>query len=179
MREFFKGWRRKTGCVALIIAAALAGGWVRSREIHDRIWFAFPASLQLIYSRQGCIVWQCERPSSTNKLRLPRTKIDWLSQYAPAPGLPVNRDELLGYDVDWQWKWSQFNFGSGRYAIVDDPMEEGIHPVQPFFDRLTVWTLPYWSIIIPLTLLSACLLLTGPWQKPSAAMAEPASETGA
>ena len=30
MREFFKGWRRKAGCVALVVACAFTSLWVRS-----------------------------------------------------------------------------------------------------------------------------------------------------
>ena len=76
-----------------------------------------------------------QRPSSTYELRLSETKIDWLSQDAPALGLHQSLDELLGYDVNWQWKWSGFNFGRGRYAVVDD-QEGGLHRFKPIFDIL-------------------------------------------
>lgn len=36
MREFFRGWRRKVGCVALVLACGFATGWMRSYE-YD--WF--------------------------------------------------------------------------------------------------------------------------------------------
>lgn len=37
MREFFKGWRRKAGCVALTVSCLLMAAWIRSRTIPDRI----------------------------------------------------------------------------------------------------------------------------------------------
>ena len=37
MCEFFRGWRRKTGCVTLFLALAFTGGWVRSLRNCDTI----------------------------------------------------------------------------------------------------------------------------------------------
>ena len=37
MREFFQGWRRKAGCVALMLAASLFVAWMRSRAYVDRL----------------------------------------------------------------------------------------------------------------------------------------------
>ena len=35
MREFFSGWKRKTGCLTLLMACVLAAGWVRSLTTED------------------------------------------------------------------------------------------------------------------------------------------------
>ena len=59
MRSFFKGWRRKTGVVTLVMACVFAGEWMRSYERHDRVIVFFPASFHTVYSHQGCLVWQC------------------------------------------------------------------------------------------------------------------------
>jgi len=37
MGEFFKGWRRKAGCVTLVLACVMAVGWVRSQHFSDFI----------------------------------------------------------------------------------------------------------------------------------------------
>src|SRR4051794_19488286 len=37
MRDFFKGWRRKLGCVTLVMACVFMAGWVRSIGISDWI----------------------------------------------------------------------------------------------------------------------------------------------
>ena len=39
MGDFFKGWRRKTGCVVLVMASVLAAGWGRSVSLVDTIWY--------------------------------------------------------------------------------------------------------------------------------------------
>jgi hypothetical protein len=36
MREFFKGWRRKVGCAALVMAMTLLVAWMRSQFVSDR-----------------------------------------------------------------------------------------------------------------------------------------------
>eukprot|EP00456_Euglypha_rotunda_P026421 TRINITY_DN212_c0_g1_i1.p2 TRINITY_DN212_c0_g1~~TRINITY_DN212_c0_g1_i1.p2 ORF type:complete len:146 (-),score=16.61 TRINITY_DN212_c0_g1_i1:50-487(-) len=35
MREFFRGWRRKVGCLTLMMALVLMGMWMRSRNVVD------------------------------------------------------------------------------------------------------------------------------------------------
>jgi hypothetical protein len=35
MHEFFRGWRRKTGCVILVVACFLMIGWIRSLVWRD------------------------------------------------------------------------------------------------------------------------------------------------
>ena len=40
MREFFRGWRRKVGCITLVMACAFVGGGIRSGVVFDRIAFA-------------------------------------------------------------------------------------------------------------------------------------------
>lgn len=39
MRDFFKGWRRKVGCVTLVMALACIGLWIRGYDVGDRITF--------------------------------------------------------------------------------------------------------------------------------------------
>jgi hypothetical protein len=40
MRESFKGWRRKVGCLVLVMACVLVGGWIRSRATCDLLEIA-------------------------------------------------------------------------------------------------------------------------------------------
>jgi len=37
MGDFFKGWRRKAGCVTLVMACTFAAAWVRSFIVEDRM----------------------------------------------------------------------------------------------------------------------------------------------
>lgn len=57
MLIFFRGWRRKAGCCALVIALALTGLWIRSRSIHDEysFWKRNQTSVVLA-SENACLV---------------------------------------------------------------------------------------------------------------------------
>jgi hypothetical protein len=35
MNNFFHGWRRKVGCVTLVVALGFMGGWIRSLSVTD------------------------------------------------------------------------------------------------------------------------------------------------
>ena len=53
MREFFRSWRRKAGCVALLFAFALFGLWMRSRVVLDVVRFEADNRQQSILSLNG------------------------------------------------------------------------------------------------------------------------------
>lgn len=91
MHEFFRGWKRKTGCVTLAMACVLTVGWIRSYDTEDVIT-VFGSQIR---SRLG--------------------------------------------KVEFWWR----------------KMEDGVSLGGP----VTIMPIPYWLIIIPLTQLSANLLL--------------------
>ena len=37
MREFFRGWRRKLGCIALVMAISACAQWWRSYALVDQV----------------------------------------------------------------------------------------------------------------------------------------------
>lgn len=51
--EFFHGWRRKAGCVTLMLAVLLMALWIRSDILFDQI--AFDGNLFI--SNSGCLAW--------------------------------------------------------------------------------------------------------------------------
>ena len=54
VREFFRGWRRKAGCVTLVMALVCVAGWVRSQMIADSAIVGFgPFGYIHIISRHG------------------------------------------------------------------------------------------------------------------------------
>ena len=55
MREFFKGWRRKTGCVMLVMTCVLAAGWVRSEFVRDRLKRNYTGGAVGLFSTSGQI----------------------------------------------------------------------------------------------------------------------------
>jgi len=114
MRDFFHGWRRKAGCVALVMACLFMAGWIRSRMFGDA--FLFPVG-----SRQNAIV-----------------------------------------ALDGAVHWCAVKTGPAYWGF-----ETSDRPVDELADQLQTeigfsWCVPYWSITIPLTLLSAYLILRKP-----------------
>ena len=129
MREFFKGWRRKTGCVTLLLAMVLTTFWVRSlgRPLLAQIGYG---RFHLLHSTEGRIDWMSWiQPGSE-----PQVAMVVLSS-VPAEDL-AKILELIGADL--------------RNSNVE----------------LREASIPYWSLAIPLTLLSAWLLLSKPRQPP-------------
>lgn len=147
MREFFKGWRRKCGCLALVLACLFMGAWIRSRNIEDEIYFPISKTQPvLVFSTQGYIVWGEFTDLDPNDLN--GQPPHWRSsQLDPKLG---TREPMFFQNPAFTWRW-------WIYAIVED--------VVPH-KRFRFLVIPYWSITIPLTLLSAYLLLWKPRTKP-------------
>ena len=93
MGEFFNGWRRKTGCVTLVMACLLTDGWILSASRTDIANFRLLGKQHIVSSEEQSIQWGAEVP----------------------------------------------------HTILWD-----------------VWYVPYWSVVLPLTLLAAWLLLSKP-----------------
>lgn len=134
--RYFKPLRRKIGLVTLALACVLAAGWVRSQYLLDTAGFV-----------RG--IWRSDFTSQNGKLWLiyvtydrPRESgflIDSTRIYVPQDlaDLPARQSKL-----DWRWDWIGFHFSSSAH----------------FHNSI----IPYWAIVVPLTLLSAWLLLSKP-----------------
>jgi hypothetical protein len=116
MREFFKGWRRKVGCVTLVVSLLLAGCWIRSFVIRDVVCIPRKYALQIFSSSQGEISWNRHDAAST-------LKFSWKSE-------PIDRRTAR--------RKAGFRFNA------------------------SIWSTPYWPFTVPLTLLSAYLILWNP-----------------
>ena len=79
MREFFRGWRRKTGCVALGLACATMGIWIRSYYYQDFV--ATRDSRFVIVSQEGYVSWDWRTQLQSTGLNL-----HWGSQLLPPGG---------------------------------------------------------------------------------------------
>jgi hypothetical protein len=53
MREFFRGWKRKVGCVTLGLACASAAIWLRSLFVGDGLWLVFSNQSYTFVSADG------------------------------------------------------------------------------------------------------------------------------
>lgn len=156
MREFFRGWRRKVGCVTLVMACALMGLWVRSLTGINVVWFPFGTQTCVRFgSGEGRISWG---KFSEPKLENLPTTIGWgrfseiYNFHLPTPmgwnlfrGMPVDHP---GW-VHWSW----WHCGFGMYKAENNPS-------CPFM--VTELLVPHWSLVLPLTLLSAYLILWKP-----------------
>ncbi|MEI8383781.1 MAG: hypothetical protein WCJ09_26945 [Planctomycetota bacterium] len=112
MREFFHGWRRKAGCVALVMVCALAGMWMRSFIVNDQLWIG----RHWFESHRGEIDWR------------------YFSNVNPL-----------------EWRSRQIKTGlAGLLRSYSGPSYQAIASIS------------YWSLTVPLTILSASLILWKP-----------------
>lgn len=59
MREFFHGWRRKAGCVTLVMALVFTAGWIRGLVIkNETLRFTFAGHQHLVFLRGGVLDWR-------------------------------------------------------------------------------------------------------------------------
>jgi len=134
MGELFKGWRRKAGCVALAMACVFAAGWVRSLGNSDEIEFkSVFGNVHSLNSRGGHVEWV-----QWNDRIPPEGPWTWWS--SPDSEIPADRDVLILPHHIERTDW----YPHGRTTTGT-----GIR-------------VRYGSIVIPLTLLSAYLLLNKP-----------------
>jgi hypothetical protein len=152
MHDFFCGWRRKLGCVTLVMALAFVGGWVRSGMRHDFVTSDTSRSRYGFTSFQGRLQLGRWTPHGNGPL------LTWGSiNAAESQENPVDEngaqkpfDPFEFLDVEWRWDWGGFHFGAS------------MNRAKTRKKRVELWVVPYWSITVPLTLLSAFLLLTKP-----------------
>jgi hypothetical protein len=136
MREFFGGWRRKLGCVALVVSCVFAGLFMRS--------FAFDFGIAgdtYVESSQGYLRWTKYSQFAGEHTPQP---LRWFSH----PYTGMNGNQFPAKTI-------------GHYRIAGFVIDS--HHLVDFdgnqMHRVDSWIVPYWSICLPLTALSACLLL--------------------
>ena len=152
MREFFRGWRRKIGCVALMIAALFLSAWVRSLVIRDIFtWTFVEAKIGIVAkSHQGTIGWLRNSPAFSKQDDGWKSDNDFRGNLFDTW---IDLDDVAD-DLKWRWQWAEFDFGAASW--VDETMAPDDH------NSIVVVIVPYWSIVTPLTLLSAYLILWKP-----------------
>jgi len=153
MGSYFKSWRRTIGVVTLMLALVFTGGWVRSLSVMDVVLFGSGK-----YTMEHCV-------SVDHSLVWGRLRTDDSRSIIVFPVWETSGSSNLDAFLDranLRCSWRRCGFGVGE-------MNAG--PA----DRHTIWIIPYWSIVIPLTLLSAWLLLSKP-RKATRTHAEPIPE---
>lgn len=137
MGDYFKSWRRKTGVITLCLACAFMGGWVRS--------FSF---------------WDIVQPAPIFGTTLGfQSKCGTCSLFIGKMFTGPNRHTWVSSQIDQQI--AVFRFGY-RWPIE---FREAFFQTNssPNLEHLCYQIIAsYWCIVIPLILLSACLLLSRP-----------------
>jgi hypothetical protein len=137
MFEYFNGWRRKFGGIALLMAIILAGGWIRSLVVLDVLQFrSGNFTCEHCVSVDQSLVW--------GRLR----KQDPRSIY-PYPVWNASEYRSLDSFLEHAGLRAVTRlWGFGRSELIHAPDPTG-H---------TIWIIPYWFLVIPCTLLSIWLL---------------------
>ena len=153
MGSIFRGWKRRFGVVTLTLACAFMAGWVRSDVNEDWIRINIRSIRANFYvnSANGGINVLRWTPYQVGPF------VSWGVRPASKDRNPLtNRGVKKPYDL-WhefhvkdRFDWAGFHFGSGKHLSWHG--DRGIK----------IWFIPYWSIVVPLTLLSAFLLLIKP-----------------
>ena len=140
MGEFFKPIRRKFGVVTLLMACLLMAGWLRSFSISDDVVFA---NNQWV-SVKGSLFWQ-------RLVGVRRVDYDMGFHY----GATDRRSDVYNgptYQHYWQWRRWGFAFGEEEVEVASANGKMLAAKAIRYF-------IPFWSIVIPLTLVSLWLLL--------------------
>ena len=144
---FFKPLRRKIGLVSLLIACAFSGLWVRSLYVSDLVSRLTGTSFHFLSSSMGDFRWQSDFQKD---LIDPRLRNQGWRTFIHPDALQIP-DEFSQSSTKWRWQFGPAIIGKTE-----------LYGTTSFHLRFS-----YWSIIIPLTLLSAWLLLSKTRQNPS------------
>ena len=141
MGEFFKGWRIKIGVMTLVMACVFLGGWVRSRSTVDL--------MTLYYAKSNCIfVSGGERFLFVLGDKQVQSETN-------------DRDEGVDYRIA-RWPDATKKLTTHWHSLNASTVKVYLSRINRDTIISSYMMVPYWSIIIPLTLMSAWLLLSKP-----------------
>lgn len=162
MSSFFQHWQRKAGLVTLVVACALSSGWLRSRSHCDSIQVPVTTHSRLTFGSANHVAgfsyetfddpqentfewWSNPDPGSIDEA---------LSMDGIAPSMTEDSSAESGSNgLSWRIRFASFLFGQSEY-------------LPDFKSQIGFAAVPYWSLTIPLTLLSAYLLLVPSRKQP-------------
>jgi len=165
MGEFFHGWRRKIGCVTLVMASVFLAAWGRSHVSADKLTVALGGGIQYLVKLS---------PSSISLRRIGEVT------HGPYQSVRVSKSGWSVIDnpvtvVDHQ------EDSSNTTEAKEDATGEWVIPIVSPVSITTEYDpfeVPYWYLITPLTLLSAFLLLTKSRHLTQAKIPEPLASDG-
>jgi hypothetical protein len=170
MREFFNGWRRKIGMMTLVLALMFMELWGRSHSVKDLWGFGSGQEKAVLglTTFPGEFRWQRQEFDREAFYR-----VGWYCRAYDTSELAATDDVVSpSGKLEWRWRRLGFDFGAatlnatsyaapGYYAEgVEVPQD----PEEPNLKRVVFWTIPFYSIVLPLTAVSAFLLIFKPRQ---------------
>jgi hypothetical protein len=149
MGEFFRSWKRKVGVVTLVMACVFLGMWVRSQAMWDRLSDFNETWCIKMESFNGLVGWHFTTvvdKRSTYSLYPPKSGHRQVAaSQMPGSLLPFGHDlSSCGWQLQCHWETSECAFVIATKENV----------------KMFVLILSYWFIVLPLTALSAWLLLS-------------------
>lgn len=139
LRKSFQGSRRKAGTLLLAVAVGLTGCWFRSYLIGDRLRIWRSNLLLTVESNCGQVHWQqlSPVPAGLQRFSTHWEKAEVRHYYRNSP-----RQHLKD-----NWEYVGFNYDAGPFWGY------GIE------QRMEILAVPYWSLVLPLAILSGWLIL--------------------
>jgi len=154
MSMFFPGWRRKLGCVTLVLTCVLMLAWIRSPLNSDRLFLELGTSTVVLASNQNGL-WYATTHFSDHRYHptMLRAQSDVFS--LPGRRMPFSDDpfnHLQGWDWNHEWRWDYCGFHLGEFRNK-----------KHFRDIcLKFRIVPHWFFVIPSTAVAAFLLFSKP-----------------
>lgn len=171
MGSYFKPLRRKIGVVTLVMACLFAAGWVRSSVVQDHAQICYQRSAHDLNSNGGRFQWDCYRDPEVIRFGYGPPSFNWQTYERNQPAIDTHWGRSR---TNWQCGWLGVKVCYGKVHTHSGEVHTagGIVFVNPRMLNIRSLEVPYWSIVIPLTLLSAYLLLS----KPRTSQRKPTSE---
>lgn len=159
MREFFLGWRRKVGVVTLVMALVVCGAWMRSRIVMDRFAHYTKTNWRMLVSYDSILWFEHRHAVDGPANHWPgvsfRSAIGLYGVTAWSPYGDGASPTFKEFPSLHRRQFAGFDFGEYQVSIPNL-----VPPATTY--RCQVWGIPYWSVVVPLTLLSSYLLLWKP-----------------
>ena len=150
MGEYLRGWRRKLGCITLMLACVFAGAWVRSIGREEGVYFDSKGQPPLMICSRNHFLTIIFARHFTRPVVFTQLKLRWF-------------DGASSEETNEEY-WTLAN--SGFNNVVTKARTVGGIMIGSAFDTslsnpLKKWfvSFPYWLITIPLPLASAYLLV--------------------
>jgi len=154
MSMFFPGWRRKLGCVTLVLTCVLMLAWIRSPLNSDRLFLELGTSTVVLASNQNGL-WYATTHFSDHRYHptMLRAQSDVFS--LPGRRMPFSDDpfnHLQGWDWNHESRWDYCGFHLGEFRN-----EKHFRDIC-----LKFRIVPHWFVVIPSTAVAAFLLRSKP-----------------